>query len=463
MSSIPAAGSISLVGSQADFQTDCEATNSVLRETIGGAAKATVTIAGNAFTPANNEGAHVQVDTSGAAQTLNTITATNCRDGHVKRISINSNSNALTINNGSSAGSIKTKDGNAITISDTTGVIEVEYSAADGFWHETFRNGAVSLAGDGVFITAAVTGSPAQPGGSLTLVTKTQPAATVCCNATTGTAAPGFTVLGANQVLGGNNAGTGLETKTFAAGTNISVVHTAGTITINNTATGNNPWDSSFTNKRSVQLQPIMTAPTSSTHWGAVGGGVGFNNINGTGGTTADGSSATFGTMTKWTVSGTAGDAAGTWETSGLRIDRPGLAVFTFGTDAAFNNVRLFIGVTNITAGSTGPQCNDSAPSTNFVGLRFSSTTDTNWTMIAANGSAQTTTASSVAPIASTRYVLALDWRTAGQVSFWLNGTLIGTLTTNLPGSTVMVPQIAVCCKTTAAAAIFTGKIYYED
>lgn len=46
----------------------------------------------------------------------------------------------------------------------------------------------------------------------------------------------GLTALGtANQVLGVNAAGTDAEYKTVAAGTGISVVHTAGTITVNNT------------------------------------------------------------------------------------------------------------------------------------------------------------------------------------------------------------------------------------
>ena len=48
-----------------------------------------------------------------------------------------------------------------------------------------------------------------------------------------------LTSLGtANQVLGVNNGASALEYKTIASGTNISVVHTAGTVTINTTGLG---------------------------------------------------------------------------------------------------------------------------------------------------------------------------------------------------------------------------------
>lgn len=64
-----------------------------------------------------------------------------------------------------------------------------------------------------------------------------------------------------NQVLGMNNGATAQEYKTITAGTNISVAHGAGTITINNT----DPNNGTVTNYSAGDLSPLFTTTEANT------------------------------------------------------------------------------------------------------------------------------------------------------------------------------------------------------
>lgn len=119
--------------------------------------------------------------------------------------------------------------------------------------------GTVTSVGLSLPAMFTVSGSPVTSSGTLsaTLAAQTQNQVFVSPNGLSGvptfrslvaadlptvTVAKGgtnLTSLGtANQVLGVNNGASALEYKTIASGTNISVVHTAGTVTINTTGLG---------------------------------------------------------------------------------------------------------------------------------------------------------------------------------------------------------------------------------
>jgi hypothetical protein len=99
---------------------------------------------------------------------------------------------------------------------------------------------SVGLQWDNVLYSTAFPNSPITTTGTLgPPILKNQASGTIFGNATGSAAAPIFITPGtADQILGVVHTGTGLEYKTIAAGANITVTPTAGTITIAATGGG---------------------------------------------------------------------------------------------------------------------------------------------------------------------------------------------------------------------------------
>lgn len=78
-----------------------------------------------------------------------------------------------------------------------------------------------------------------------------------------------------------------------------------------------------------------------------------------------------------------------------------------------------------------GPQSNNQVPSPNFIGF-LRNLTDTNWVAHTRIAGVSTTTDSGIVAVAETWYRLRMV-RSATDVKFYINGTLVATHTTNIP------------------------------
>ncbi len=124
------------------MQTYFETMLSITKEQLGGTGEAaSVALSAHAFTPGNNACVCV-IDTSGggSSDTLNSITATNVRDGEVIIIRTTSNARVITIANGAGgAGQIFTGDGSNIVMSSTKLFVALKYNASITAFEEVFR------------------------------------------------------------------------------------------------------------------------------------------------------------------------------------------------------------------------------------------------------------------------------------------------------------------------------------
>lgn len=81
-----------------------------------------------------------------------------------------------------------------------------------------------------------------------------------------------------------------------------------------------------------------------------------------------------------------------------------------------------------------------SAAVTNGIWFEYNRLTSTNWLICSNGGSGPTQTDSGIAASASTWYDLKFRFNAAGtSISYWINGTSAGSVTTNLPDSTTIV------------------------
>ncbi len=107
----------------------------------------------------------------------------------------------------------------------------------------------------------------------------------------------------------------------------------------------------------------------------------------------------------------------------------------------SLTDIRMFIMLSD-TVGQTVP-ASDTPSSSKFAGFRYSSTAgDTNFQCCTSDGSTQTTVDSGVAADLNS-HLFAIEFDDAGpNVKFYIDGTLVATITTNLPPSgTVLAYQ----------------------
>lgn len=287
---IPASGYPSNTArTQSDIQTYLETMLSIQKEVLGGTSEAaSVQLSGNTFVPGNNA-CVFNIDTNGLgpSDTLNSVTPTNVRDGEVIIIRSTNNARVITVTNGAGgAGQIYTADGNNVVLSSTKTFLALKYNIGINAFEEVFRAAPVNLAIPGpiggttpntaTFTSLTVeTSIPPQfvwgnngnldnypsfvplnaqilpenvalafsdsnniyQGAvnyqSLDISLNFQSNGTIFGNFQGDSEIPQFNAPGtANQVLGVTTDGTGLEYKTIAAGTNVTVTNDVGQITI---------------------------------------------------------------------------------------------------------------------------------------------------------------------------------------------------------------------------------------
>lgn len=126
-----------------------------------------------------------------------------------------------------------------------------------------------------------------------------------------------------------------------------------------------------------------------------------------------------------------------------------------FETPSSFTNTREWYGLVS----ATGLSASDTFGTTQGVALRFStSASDTTWEIVSSDGSTQITTASSVTPVVSTPYVLAIDCSSGSQAAYYLNGQLLGSISTNLPsGSQALEPYTSITTLANTATSYKIG------
>lgn len=101
----------------------------------------------------------------------------------------------------------------------------------------------------------------------------------------------------------------------------------------------------------------------------------------------------------------------------------------------AVTNVRAWVGFSDLAANTVA---GTATPTGNFVMFRFdTSAGDTHWKCCTRDNVTTNVVDSGVAPVANTSVFLAIDCDpVAGAAKFYINGVLVATITTHLPGST---------------------------
>ncbi len=127
---------------QSDLQTYLNTMLAINMEMLGATGEAaTATIMSNTFTP-GNDNCLCPIDTNSLpSDTLDTIQATNLRDGQVLYLRIVNSSHVITIaNNAGGAGQIYTADGGNIVLSSTSQWVALVYRASITAFVELFRS-----------------------------------------------------------------------------------------------------------------------------------------------------------------------------------------------------------------------------------------------------------------------------------------------------------------------------------
>lgn len=115
--------------------------------------------------------------------------------------------------------------------------------------------------------------------------------------------------------------------------------------------------------------------------------------------------------------------------------------VHYFGTGASITSLRQWMGFTSASLDAVG------TPTTQHVAaFRYDTGVDGTafWRCITCDGASNvTTTTTTVAIAVSTYYWLRIEFTDATSVDFYINGVLVGTHKTNLPGSTTLLSAIS--------------------
>jgi hypothetical protein len=170
-----------------------------------------------------------------------------------------------------------------------------------------------------------------------------------------------------------------------------------------------------------------------------------------TAGTAATNSGAS-GILVKYPTTAVSANIAGVRSTSFTDTEYQMKPVYAcrFQTGSVITSQRIWAG---LGASALNSAANPTTPAVNSAAFRFdTSVPDTTWKCYTSNGTTNTVTSTSVVLAASTTYDLLIDMSNSSQILFYINGALVATVTTNLPGATTTLgPQIQI---TTLSAAI---------
>jgi hypothetical protein len=104
-------------------------------------------------------------------------------------------------------------------------------------------------------------------------------------------------------------------------------------------------------------------------------------------------------------------------------------------------------------------------PVVNCAGFRFDTGAgDTVFTCYTSDGVSTTASSSGVTVAASSTYDLVIDMSNSSKILFYINGTLVNTATTTLPGaSTPLGPEMTITTLTTTAENFSLGTMRLES
>lgn len=168
----------------------------------------------------------------------------------------------------------------------------------------------------------------------------------------------------------------------------------------------------------------------------------------------------------------TSGDVAGiTWGNGGntavayyTQLPRIWMSVKTGANTTDIQNCRIWCGVFGTNQGVfTAVYGSDTPSGENLAAFRYATGTDGTlfWRCVTGDGAALNTI-TTTSPIASnTKYDLAIDCSNAGRIDFYINGALVASSTTHLPGSanTESIKTLYMG-NTTTTAAIINFKVH---
>lgn len=163
-----------------------------------------------------------------------------------------------------------------------------------------------------------------------------------------------------------------------------------------------------------------------------------------------------------WTAVLTGGASVITTGNTGVSSSNPGVVVITAGNAASrFATLHLGLNTMELGGGALTMEClfqlqtltnaafriglgdQTAADHNNGVYLEYNSGTSANWLIKTANGATRTTTTTSVAATASAWHKLVISINAAAtSVSFTLDGTSLGSITTNIPTTNGIAPNL---------------------
>lgn len=123
-------------------------------------------------------------------------------------------------------------------------------------------------------------------------------------------------------------------------------------------------------------------------------------------------------------------------------------------------DIRMWVGLTS--AAGTTMSASDN-PAGHLAVFRYSTdASDTTWRCVTKDNSTLNSQDSGVA-ISTNKVILAVEWLSSGTVRFYVNGTLVQTITSNVPGSSVCKPLIYGETRANAAKNLRIGWMYCEE
>jgi hypothetical protein len=121
-------------------------------------------------------------------------------------------------------------------------------------------------------------------------------------------------------------------------------------------------------------------------------------------------------------------------------------------------SVRDWLGMTNT---GVGTMDGNSAPTASYVAFRYDTTAgDSDYQCVSSNGSSHTIVATTVTPTAGHKFEIDL---TSSQAIYLIDGTVVCTITTNLPAANAsMIMDIGGATETASAMTFDVGWVYVQ-
>lgn len=126
---------------------------------------------------------------------------------------------------------------------------------------------------------------------------------------------------------------------------------------------------------------------------------------------------------------------------------------------------RYWVGFTSKTSPlSANTLISDFPTAISMCAFRYSAGTDTNWQAITSNGSSQTIVNTGVPPDSTNSQLFEIAWD-GTTVRFYINRALVGSSTTNLPSTSVLMPYVSIVDNKSAAnqVSIQNYYTYYQE